>query len=196
MSFRIALVLLLAGGAGSLHAQSRAAVLRERAEYEAWLRQAPDSPLPEELRQTEFLRWFPYDGGLVFLSAIQPDRTGVTFQVVSDEGSLITVTTAGTMLVGIGGGVSRLTVWRLPPPPGGIEEFEVHFTDATNADQTHPAGRFVTLTPLPEGRFLLDFNRARSPFCSYHPARPCPPRTQASPLTAAVRAGEQAALYR
>lgn len=177
-------------------AQSRATVLRERAEYEAWLRQSGESPLSPTLRDTEFLSWFPYDGGLVFLSAIQPDRSGATYQVVSDEGRLMDVTTAGTMLVGAGGTVSRLTVWRLPPPPGGVVEYEVHFVDATNADATHPAGRFVTLTELPEGRFLIDFNRARNPFCAYDPARACPPVAQASRIEASIRAGERAALYR
>jgi uncharacterized protein (DUF1684 family) len=179
-----------------LSAQSRAVVVRERAEFEAWLRQAPASPLPAGLRQTDLLSWYPYDGGLVFLSAIEPDRSGSTYQVVSDEGRLMDVTTAGTMLVGVGGVVSRLNVWRLPAPPGGIVEFEVHFVDPTNADSTHPAGRFVTLTELPEGRFLLDFNRARNPFCAYAPERACPPVSQASTVGAPVRVGERAILYR
>lgn len=179
-----------------IEAQSRAAVLRERAEFEAWLRQAPESPLGRSLRDTEFLGWYPYDGGLVFLSAIQPDHSGATYQVVSDEGHLMDVTTAGTMLVGVGGTVSRLTVWRLPAPPGGIAEFEVHFVDSTNTSDSHPAGRFVTLTELPEGRFLVDFNRARNPFCAYDPGRACPPASQASRIDAAVRAGERAILFR
>lgn len=190
-------LLLLAGVASEMaSAQSRATVLRERAEYEAWLRQAPESPLSPTLRNTEFLAWYPYDGGLVFLSAIQPDRSGAVFQVVSDEGHLMSVSRAGTMLVGAGGTVSRLTVWRLPAPPGGVEEFEVHFTDSTNADATHPAGRFVTLTPLPEGRFLVDFNRARNPFCAYDPGRACPPIGQASRIEGAIQVGERAILYR
>ncbi|MCL4865129.1 MAG: DUF1684 domain-containing protein [Gemmatimonadales bacterium] len=192
----VGLLLLGCVAGGSAEAQSRAFVLRERAEYEAWLRQAPESPLALDLRQTELLSWYPYDGGPVFLSAIQPDRTGAVYQVVSDEGKLMDVTTAGTMTVAIGGVLSRLIVWRLPAPPGGVVEYEVHFTDSTNVEETHPAGRFVTLTELPEGRFLIDFNRARSPFCAYDAARPCPPRAQASAIAAAVRAGERAALYR
>lgn len=193
---RVLLLLVLSAGTTPLSAQSRAVVLRERAEYEAWLRQAADSPLPQALRPTELLRWYPYDDGPVFLSAIQPDRSGAVYQVVSDEGTLMDVTTAGTMVVSIGGTISRLTVWRLPAPPGGVVEYEVHFTDSTNRDETHPAGRFVTLTALPEGRFLIDFNRARSPFCSYDPARPCPPTLQASVIDAPVRVGERAQLYR
>jgi len=193
-ALRLALLGLVA--CGSVHAQSRAAVLHERAEYEAWLRQSPESPLSRALRDTEFLGWYPYDGGLVFLSAIQPDRTGATYQVVSDEGQLMDVTTAGTMLISVGGTVSRLTVWRLPPSPGGIAEFEVHFVDATNADTSHPTGRFVTLTELPEGRFLIDFNRSRNPFCGYDPGRACPPVAQASRIEAAIRVGERAILYR
>ena len=58
---------------------------------------------------------------------------------------------------------------------GGEEsELEIFFRDESNGQGTYPAGRFVSLIPLPNGRYRLDFNRARNPFCAYNAVYPCP----------------------
>ena len=62
---------------------------------------------------------------------------------------------------------------------------------ATNGEGTYPAGRFVTLDPLADGRFRLDFNRARNPFCAYSSAYPCPVPWTGNRIEARIEAGEQ-----
>ena len=84
----------------------------------------------------------------------------------------------------------RLAVRRIP---GDDEEsdLETYFRDATNGHGSYPAGRFVTLSPLPDGHYRLDFNRARNPFCAYSSAYACPAPWSGNGLSGPVRAGER-----
>jgi uncharacterized protein (DUF1684 family) len=78
------------------------------------------------------------------------------------------------------------------PSPGGEEsELEIFFRDETNGRGTYPAGRFVSLVPLAAGRYRLDFNRARNPFCAYSSAYPCPAPWPGNAIPAPVTAGER-----
>ena len=80
---------------------------------------------------------------------------------------------------------------RIPDPATGESELEIFFRDSTNLSGTYPAGRFVSLTPAGEGRYRLDFNRARNPFCAYSSAYACPAPWRGNALPAAIAAGEK-----
>ena len=70
-------------------------------------------------------------------------------------------------------------------------ELEIYFRDGTNGEGSYPAGRFVALVPESGGRYRLDFNRARNPFCAYSTAYPCPAPWRGNTIAAPVRAGER-----
>jgi uncharacterized protein (DUF1684 family) len=82
-------------------------------------------------------------------------------------------------------------VRRIPTPRTEESELEIYFRDGTNGRGTYPAGRFVTLVPEVDGRYRLDFNRARNPFCAYSTAYPCPAPWPGNTVPAPVRAGER-----
>ena len=65
------------------------------------------------------------------------------------------------------------------------------FVTALHPSGTYPAGRFVALTPAGGGRYRLDFNRARNPFCAYSSAYACPAPWRGNALPARIAAGEQ-----
>jgi len=98
---------------------------------------------------------------------------------------------AGTILVTAGGRRTRLRVLRLPTSGGEESELEIYFRDETNGNGSYPAGRFVALVPLAEGRYRLDFNRARNPFCAYSSAYPCPAPWRGNVIPAPIAAGER-----
>ena len=134
--------------------------------------------------------YYPYDPGLVFSGPMSPpDRPG-RVRVLALDGIEVEAAEAGTVSVPIGGRTVRLTVRRIPT--GEDEsELEIYFRDGTNGDGTYPAGRFVTLVPLPGGRYRLDFNRARNPFCAYSSAFPCPAPWRGNTIDVRVEAGER-----
>jgi uncharacterized protein (DUF1684 family) len=49
----------------------------------------------------------------------------------------------------------------------------------------------VSLVPTGDGRYRLDFNRARNPFCAYSSAFACPAPWRGNAIGAKVEAGER-----
>ncbi|MGH7702099.1 MAG: DUF1684 domain-containing protein [Gemmatimonadales bacterium] len=134
--------------------------------------------------------YFGYDPGLVFdrplLRAI-PQQ----LRILALDGIEVEATEVGSVLVPFGVVGTRLRVFRVPDPSEEATELTVYFQDTTNDHGSYPAGRFLALLPLPDGRVRLDFNRARSPFCAYSTVYPCPAPWGGNMIPAAVRAGEQ-----
>ena len=119
-----------------------------------------------------------------------PERPGIV-RVLGMDGIEVEAAEAGTVVVPVGGRRVRLRVLRLPLPGGEESELEIFFRDETNGRGTYPAGRFVSLLPGPGGRYRLDFNRARNPFCAYSSAYPCPAPWRGNTIPAPVTAGER-----
>lgn len=136
------------------------------------------------------VRHYPYDPDAAFVGRLLPPARAGTVRLLGLDGVEAEAIEAGDVVVPIGAGTTRLHVRRLST--GGEEsELEIYFRDSTNANGTYPAGRFVPLIPTGAGRYRLDFNRARNPFCAYSTAYPCPAPWQGNTIAAPVRAGER-----
>lgn len=136
-------------------------------------------------------RYYPHEPALAFIGALMPPETPGSRRLLTPDGIEVEATEAGTVLVPLGGITTTLRVMRIPDPATGESELEIFFRDSTNTGGTYPAGRFVALVPMGAGRYRLDFNRARNPFCAYSTAYACPIPWQGNTLPAHVRAGEQ-----
>jgi uncharacterized protein len=121
---------------------------------------------------------------------IPPDHHGTT-RVLGLDGIEVEAAEAGRVLVPVAGRRVRLLVRRLPLAGGDESELEIFFRDETNGRGTYPAGRFVVLVPAGPGRYRLDFNRARNPFCAYSSAYPCPAPWRGNAIPAPITAGER-----
>jgi uncharacterized protein len=75
--------------------------------------------------------------------------------------------------------------------PLGEGELFLPFRDKTSETETHPAGRYLFIEPMTDGRALVDFNRAYNPFCEYHEKYVCPLPPKENWLNRAIRAGEK-----
>ncbi len=136
-------------------------------------------------------RWYPHDPAIEFVGALTPPVQASSRRLLTPDGIEVEATDAGTVLVPFAGVATRLRVMRIPDPATGESELEVFFRDSTNAGETYPAGRFVALVPEGGGKYRLDFNRSRNPFCAYSSAYACPLPWQGNVLPGHVRAGEQ-----
>ncbi|MGH7514935.1 MAG: DUF1684 domain-containing protein [Gemmatimonadales bacterium] len=142
-------------------------------------------------RPSTSTRYYGPSWSYVFVGPLAPpDRQG-TSRVLGMDGIEVEAAEAGSVLVPIGAARVRLRVLRMPLPGGEESELEIFFRDETNGHGTYPAGRFVSLVPTGAGRYRLDFNRARNPYCAYSSAYPCPAPWRGNTIPAAVTAGER-----
>lgn len=134
--------------------------------------------------------YFPYDPSLVFAATIDPPQDPARVRVLGPDGIQTEASEAGSVLLPLVGG-SRLKVLRMRGATEEEAELEIFFGDGTNGRGSYPAGRFVTLVPIDSGRYRVDFNRARNPFCAYSPVYPCPAPWRGNLLHVPVGAGER-----
>ena len=144
-----------------------------------------------ELRAGKPPNWFRYDSSLALPVALTRAVAPGSLRVLAPDGVEVEATEAGSVSVTIGGKTQSMRVLRLPGSSEEESELEIYFRDSSNGRSTYPAGRFVSLLPEPGGRFVLDFNRARNPFCAYNTAYPCPAPWRGNALAVPIQAGER-----
>jgi hypothetical protein len=135
--------------------------------------------------------FYPYDPALVFEGTLAPPDEATRQRVLGVDGVETDAVEAGTVSVPVGGSKVRLRVLRVRTPGTEESELTIFFRDGSNSSGTYPAGRFVELVPVGGGRYRLDFNRARNPYCAYNSVYPCPAPWRGNTIPAPLRAGER-----
>jgi uncharacterized protein len=149
-----------------------------------------ESPLlPEHRAAFTALPYFPYDSTLAFPVALEPLLGADTLRMTTTTGQIRRYVRYGSFPFSHRGRAHRLTVFRAVD--GGEEHLFVPFWDGTNRNGTYDGGRYIDLRPRPDGRYVLDFNYAYSPYCAYDPAYSCPVPPAENRLALQVRAGER-----
>lgn len=134
--------------------------------------------------------YYDYDPSVAFSGPLVRAEASKKQRILSSDGIEVDATEVGTFMVPLGGRTS-LRVLRIPVPGSDESDLEIFFQDRTNGKGTYPAGRFVSLVPAGPGKFRLDFNRARNPYCAYSAAYPCPIPWRGNVIADSVRAGER-----
>jgi hypothetical protein len=134
---------------------------------------------------------YPYHPELVFTGPLLSPPQRATVRVLSVDGIESDAAEAGRVVLQLNGRTVRLLVRRFGDPSEEESELEIYFRDETNGHGTYPAGRFVSLLPAGNGRYRLDFNRARNPFCAYSSVYPCPAPWRGNAIPVPIAAGER-----
>lgn len=134
--------------------------------------------------------YFPWLATAVDTVELVPPPARRSVVLLAPEGSDVEADEAGTVTVGRFGTPVSLRVRRFPGASEDESELEIYFRDGTSGQGSYPAGRFVSLEPLGSGKYMLDFNRARNPFCAYRSVFPCPAPWPGNSIVARVEAGE------
>lgn len=135
--------------------------------------------------------YYPYRPGLALTVTLTPPEHRGEFRTLAPDGSESEATELGMVDVAIDSAVVRLRVYRIGAATDEEADFLVFFRDLTSGHGSYPAGRFVPLLPAGAGRYLLDFNRARNPFCAYSSVLPCPAPWPGNSIPARIEAGER-----
>jgi uncharacterized protein len=154
----------------------------------------PQSPLPVPDRDAfEGLPYFAYDPShRVHADVQETDRH--RYEIGTSGDGAYAFERFALAAFDLAGESHSLELYWLEGYGGGLF---LPFADATSADETYGAGRYLLDTVkgadlgMDGGRLILDFNFAYNPSCSYDPSWVCPLATPANRLPVAVRAGER-----
>jgi hypothetical protein len=135
--------------------------------------------------------WYAPIQTLAYSAALEPPTAHDRRRVLTLDGLEVEAELAGYVTVPLGQPATRLQVMRMPVPGTDETELQIYFRDLTSGRGSYPAGRFVEVTPVEGGRYRIDFNRARNPFCAYSSVYPCPVPWPGNSIAAAVEAGEK-----
>jgi len=152
---------------------------------------------PKSPRFADFkgLEYFPVDLSLRKVVALTPNPRPDTTIILSTRGNQRRAVRAGWFDFKVAGRACRLEASRLLEPGVGENDLAVFFRDATTGKESYGVGRYVDPERLPDGRYVLDFNRAYNPACAFSEYYNCPIPPKANLLKVAIRAGEKDSHY-
>lgn len=152
----------------------------------------PQSPRYKDYKG---MKWFPPDLAYHIVAPLTPNPSADTTVILSTRGNRRRAVRVGWFDFEVKGTPVRLEADRLLEPGVGEKDLSVLFTDATTGKETYHVGRYIDPEPLPDGRYVLDFNLCYNPACAYSEHYNCPIPPAANHLQVAIAAGEMDAHY-
>jgi uncharacterized protein (DUF1684 family) len=166
-------------------------IAQHRAEKDAYLGSAPDSPIAADARARWLpLAYFPVDQAYVAPAQIVPAAREAPFETPTSTGQRRLMRRAGTLQFSVKGRPYSLTALVEADAPD-MNRLFVPFGDMTNGTETYAAGRYLDLQRTATGLYELDFNLAYQPYCYYNPTYDCPYPPPENRLQVPIRAGER-----
>jgi len=145
------------------------------------------SPLkPAQKTVFKGLNYFPVDLNLRLEVQVVPSEHHKAIMIPTSTGGYQSYRKFGRFSLKLEGQEIWLTIYA--DEDGG---YFLPFVDSQAGVETYPAGRYLEPEPLPDGRFLIDFNLAYNPYCAYNEMWSCPLTPAENRLKVPVRAGEK-----
>jgi len=146
------------------------------------------SPLmPEQRKEFGGLKYYPENTAMRIITKIEEHTEKQPVTMITSTGSVQEYVKYGQFTFEVNGQKVTLQVYQ-DPDQGS---FFLPFVDATAGEETYEAGRYLEIEPEPDGRFLIDFNHAYSPYCEYNENWSCPIPPKENRLTVRIEAGEK-----
>ena len=153
----------------------------------------PQTPIPEERRETFEPAYFDYDARLRVLAQVTSAEPE-TYEIPTSGAETMRFSRIGLCSFQLESQELALEMYWLDAYAGGIF---VPFRDATSGDTSYGAGRYLLDTVkgsdlgTVDGKLVLDFNFAYNPSCAYDPRWVCPLAPPPNRLDIAIEAGEK-----
>jgi uncharacterized protein (DUF1684 family) len=145
----------------------------------------PQSPLTEAQKQTfTGLHYYPENPDLKFTLKIEEFSKKGMVSIQTSKGDVRSYERFGKITFPVEGKSVSLTIYRAE------KDFFLPFIDNQVGKETYPAGRYLEIEPLADGKYLVDFNMAYNPYCAYNDRWSCPLTPAENRLKVPIRAGE------
>jgi uncharacterized protein (DUF1684 family) len=166
---------------------------QEREDKNRFFREHPQSPIPfEERGNFKGLDYYPPNPGNRFELELHEHSDKQMIQIEDTGGNMRDMIRWGEFRFTIDAEECTLQAYKSDPHE---EQLFIPFRDATSGKETYGAGRYLDLDyhtdRRPEGKWVLDLNRAYNPWCAYSENYVCPFVPVENWLTVPVRVGEK-----
>ena len=159
-----------------------------RAAKDSFLVHGTDSPLTEEMKSSfAGLEYFPIDLSYQVLADFHIYGRPRHISVPTNRESIVQMERFGRIVGAHAGNPFSLEVFRSLEDGSHL----VLFRDDTNGTESYSAGRYVPVSDVGEGSYIIDFNNSYSPYCAYNTDYVCPLPPPENTLSFPVRAGEK-----
>ena len=143
-----------------------------RAEKDARLMNTAVSPLSaDQIQRFQGLSYFPIEYTYNLTGNFIPDDAPGKERLNLSGGGSSRFVKSGRVVFSLDGVEYTLSVYQnndLQEFAGNPAQLFIPFKDATTGEQSHPNGRYVTITPPEQGnQVTLDFNKAMNPYGAY-----------------------------
>lgn len=134
------------------------------------------------------MEYFPIDPKWRVEARLEPHNPEKKIPITNIVGQTTDEVSPGVLVFTIDGKTHRLD----PILEQGSTDYFVIFKDQTSRDTTYPAGRYLYASPAgPDGKVILDFNKAYNPPCVFTPFATCPLPPLQNRLPVRIEAGEK-----
>lgn len=166
-------------------------IVQERRDKDNFMRHDEQSPFKgEEKKKFPGLKYFEPNPGWRIEAAVQENKEKELLVLSTSDNKQKPFKKWGYAIFNRNGQEFRLLL--LQPAYGlAPEELFLPFTDATSANETYGAGRYLDLEMPKRKKITLDFNKAYNPYCAYTEGYSCPFPPKENMLPIAVEAGEK-----
>ncbi len=152
---------------------------------------SPDSPVPPEIRiMFQGLEYYPINWKYRFEGPVNRYPNPQPIKITTTSGEKRDAVKYGYILFNLDGKQFKLQVYRLLDLEQKNFLF-VPFVDSNVGKETYPAGRYIDLLEKADGVYVIDFNNAYNPSCSYGGNFPCPVTPPENHLPIPIPAGEK-----
>jgi uncharacterized protein (DUF1684 family) len=168
-------------------------IQNEREQKDIFFSSHYQSPIPfEDRQQFKGLDYYSPDPDFRFELELHEHEEKKVLKIEDTQGNEREFLRWGEFRFKIVDKVSTLQAYKGNPHE---ERLFVPFRDKTSGKETYGAGRYIDLDyeqhHTPQGKWILDFNKAYNPWCAYSDAYACPFVDPENWLKVAVRAGEK-----
>jgi uncharacterized protein len=161
-------------------------LLEFRGEKDDFFAHASQSPLTHGQRHAfKGLKYFPENPALRMEVPVEVFPTRETVSIQTTGGVPQTYQRYGRFKFITRGITAELTIY------SNENGYFLPFVDSLAGKETYPAGRYIEVEQLKNGKFLVDFNLAYNPFCAYNDNWSCPLTPFENRLKVPIKAGEK-----
>ena len=166
-------------------------IAAHRAEVDAFMRGASESPIPAGQRAAfQPLRYYPIDEQYRVPAALRVARGDEIIEMSTSTGKPRRMRRIGTLAFTLKGQPLTLTAFA-EADDTALRRLFVPFGDLTSGMETYQGGRYLDLDLKGSGVYDLDFNRAYHPYCVFNPQYECPVPPRENRLKVPILAGER-----